>query len=89
MLQCLPLQKLHGDERPAFVLVHVVDGADVGVIEGGGSLRLALEALQGLMVLGHFFRQEFERDKAMELGVFGLIDHTHPAAAQLFENPIM
>ena len=89
VLEGLPLQQFHGDERPAFVLVDVVDGADVGVIEGGGGLGLALEALQGLMVLGHFFRQELERDEAMELGVLGLIDDTHTAASELLQHAIV
>ena len=71
------------------MLVDVIDGADIGVIEGGGGLGLALEALQGLMVLGHIIGQELERYETVELGVLGLVDHAHAAAAQLFENPVM
>jgi len=34
------LQQFHCDEDPAFGLVNIVDGADMRVIESGGSLRL-------------------------------------------------
>ncbi len=71
------------------MLVNIVNRADVGMIEGGGGLGFALEALQGLMVLGHFFRQELERDEAVELGVLGLVDNTHPTAPKLLNNPVM
>src|SRR5271157_267702 len=89
LLERLPLQQFHGNERSTAVLVDVVDGADTGMIEGGRGLSLALEALQGLMVPGHFLRQELEGDEAVELGVFGLIDHTHSAAAEFLHDAVV
>jgi hypothetical protein len=65
------------------VLVDVVDGADAGVIELGGRLRLALEPLQGVRVLGQLLRQELERYLAPEARVFRLVDDTHAAAPEL------
>ena len=59
------------------------------MVEGGGGLGFALEALQGLMIFGHVFRQELERDEAMELGVLGLIDDTHPSATELLQNAVV
>ena len=44
MFQRQPVQKLHGDESFAVLVVNFVDGANVGVIQCRGSLRLALEA---------------------------------------------
>ena len=44
MFERLPVQKFHGDEGPAALLVNLVDCANVRMIEGGGSLRLTLEA---------------------------------------------
>ena len=89
VLQGLPLQQFHGDERVPPVLVNIVDRADVGMVEGGGGLGLTLEALQRLMVLGHFFRQEFERNEAVELGVLGLVDDTHSAAPELLQDAVV
>jgi hypothetical protein len=38
MLQCHAVQKLHGDERLAVLVVNFVDGADVGMIQRGSCL---------------------------------------------------
>ena len=51
--------------------------------------RLATEAFEDLRVLGDFIRQKFQRRKATEHGVLGLVDHAHPAAAQLLDNAVM
>jgi hypothetical protein len=50
MPQRLPLQQLHSDQGAAFVLADVMNGADIGMIEGRGGAGLALEALQLLEV---------------------------------------
>ena len=64
VLQRRAFQKLHRDERLAVLLADVVNGADVGMVQGRGGLRLTLEAVQGLRILGHFVGQELQRDKA-------------------------
>ena len=71
------------------LFANVIDGADVGMIERGGGLGFAPEALQGLRVAGDVFRKKFQRDEAAEAGVLGLIDHAHTAAAKLFEDAVM
>jgi hypothetical protein len=48
MLEGHAVEEFHGDERMPLVFADVVDGADVGMIQGRGSLRLALEAAEGL-----------------------------------------
>ena len=48
VLERRAIEQLHGDERPALVLVDVENGADVGVVQGGGGARLPLEAVQRL-----------------------------------------
>ncbi len=89
MLEGLPLQKLHHDEGLAFVLADFENGADVRVVERRSGPRLALEAIERLGILGQIFRQKLERHKTAERGVFGLVHHAHPAAAQLFQNSIV
>jgi hypothetical protein len=49
------------------LLVNFVDGADVGMVQGGGSLRFALEAGQSLRVFSNLVGQELQGDKAVQL----------------------
>ena len=66
VLQRHAVQKLHGDERLAVLVVNFVDGADVGMVERRRGLGFALKAGQGLRVFGNFFRQEFQRDESVQ-----------------------
>ena len=83
------VQELHDQEGAAVVLADVVDGADVGMIQGGGRFGFAAETLQGLMILGEIVGEEFESDEAPETGVLGFVDDTHPAAAEFLHDPVM
>ncbi|HEY6293443.1 MAG TPA: hypothetical protein VI455_17970 [Terriglobia bacterium] len=62
---------------------------DVRVIQGAGGPRLALEALQRHRVRGQAFGQELQGDEPAQLGVVGLVNHTHPAAAELLQEAVM
>src|SRR5450755_4674332 len=84
MLQRHPVEKLHGDKRSAMLVVNLIYRADIGMVQCGSGLRLALKAAEGLWVLGDIVGQEFERYKAVEFNILGLVDHTH-AAAQLLD----
>ena len=81
MLQRHAIQKLHGDERCAVLVVNFVDRADVGVIQRGGGLGFTLKTAEGLRVFGYVFGQELQSDKAAELHVLGLVHHTHAPAS--------
>jgi len=59
-----------------------VDVGDVGVIEGGQQLRLALEAGQALGILCHLGRQHLDRDLAPELVVGRAIHLAHASRAE-------
>ena len=59
VLQGLAFEQLHGEKRVALVLAHFVNGADVGMIDGGGGARFALETLDGRAVARYFVRQKF------------------------------
>src|ERR1700720_355072 len=89
MLQSLAIQELHGDERLAALLADVVDRADVGMVESRCGLRFTLKTGKSLGVPGYFIGQELEGDKAVQSGVLGLVDHTHPAATQLLHDAVV
>jgi hypothetical protein len=54
--EILALDVLHHQEVLAFDLLEAVEGGDVGVVEGGEKLRLALEAGPSLRVPGEGLR---------------------------------
>ena len=61
-----------GDEvGGAVVLAPVVDGEDVGVVQGGGGLGLGAEAADEALVVGEGGVEELHGDPAPEAGVVG------------------
>ncbi len=76
-------EKCHGQKGPPVGFVDFVDGADIGVIEGRGCLRLAKETPSVLVVFDGLRSKEFQGDGTLELGVLSLVDHTHTALAEL------
>ena len=89
MLQSHTIEILHDDERLPVLLINFVDRADVGMVQRRGRLRFALKTPQGLRVFGNFVGKELQGDKATELDVFRLVDHTHPTAAELLNDSIV
>ncbi len=89
MLKCCPFEKLHRDERLAILLADVINCADVGMVQGGGGLGLALEAAQSLRIAGNLIGQELEGDEAMQASVFSFVHHSHPPAAQLLDDAVV
>jgi hypothetical protein len=88
VLKSHAIQVLHRDKLLTLVVRDLVCGAD-----WDGSKRkrprLATEPFEDLRVFGDFIRQKFQRHKAAERGVLGLVDHAHPAPAQLLDNAVM
>src|ERR1700746_2587125 len=89
VLQRQPLEVLHDDEGLLVLLVNFVNGANIGMIERRSRARLPLKALQRLRVRGDVFRKKFEGDEAAKLDVLRLIDDTHTATAELFDDAVM
>jgi len=65
----------------------VVDSRDVRVVEARGGQRLAREAAAQVPV-GGGRAQHLERHEPAELHVLGLVDHAHPAAADLADHAV-
>jgi len=89
MLQRLALQKFHGQKQFAVGFLNVVNRADVRVVQRRRRPRFSPQPLQRLAVFGIFLRQKLQGHEAAQLGVLGLVDHTHAAATELFHDAIM
>jgi hypothetical protein len=89
VLERLAFEQLHGDEWLAIVFANFVYGANIGMIQTRRGASFALEPLESLLIFSYRFRQKFQRHQPPQLGIFGLEDHTHPAAAKLFDDSIV
>src|SRR5437870_11367639 len=89
VLQRFVFEVLHGDECTAVVIAYVVNGADVRMIQAGSGLRLAAEAAEQMLIGGDVIGKKFESNETAETGVLGLINHSHSAAAELFDHLVM
>ncbi len=84
------LEELHRHvEEPVLLLAEVVHGDDVRVVEEGGRLGLALEALEGLVAGRRAHGERLQGDEAVEDGVLGLVDLAHRAVAELTDDPVL
>src|SRR5580698_2474070 len=89
MLQRLPFQILHRDERVPVVFIDLVNRADVWMIQRRGGLRLSLKPAQGLRIFGYIVRKELQCHEAFQLRILGLVDNTHPSSAELLQYPVV
>ncbi len=76
------LDELHDEGAHAARLLEAVDRGDVGVLELGEDLRLALEARETVGVGGERLGEDLDRDLALQLRVGGAVDDPHPALAE-------
>jgi len=70
---------LHHEEVDAVLVTHVVEGADVRVVQARHRAGFLLEALAELGVLGKMLGEDFDGHGAIEAGVVRSIDLTHAA----------
>ena len=90
MAQIGAFNVFHGHvRRTILALVEIDDLHHVGVLELGGSLRLAAEAAQECGVLAKFAGDEFERPLTAQQNVFGKVDRAHAAAAELALDAVL
>ena len=76
------LDELHDEGADAARLLEAVDRGDVGVLELGEDLRLALEAREAVGVRGERLGEDLDRDLALQLRVGRAVDDPHPALAE-------
>jgi hypothetical protein len=82
-------QILHRYKRLTILLPDFVDRADVRMVQCRRSTSFTPKALQRLWVFCKIIGKKFQGNEAPKLGVFGFVNDTHPAAAQLLDDPVM
>jgi len=70
------------------VLANLVDGADIGMVQGGGRARFTLKTIERKRVFFRLGRQELERDMAAQVDVLGFVDNAMPPR-QLREDTVV
>jgi hypothetical protein len=89
-LERFPGVERHRQEEPAVrALPDLVDGAQVGVIEGGGRSRLMEEARLGGGVKLKLGQEELQGDPAAQVGVLGEVDDPHSTGPQRLQHSKM
>jgi hypothetical protein len=89
MLQGRAIQVFHRDKSFAVLLANIVNGADVGMVQGRGRLRFPLKSRQHLRVRGHIVGQEFQGDEPPQARILRLVDDSHAAAAEHLYDAIV
>src|SRR5262249_37440804 len=80
--QRLAIEVLHHQVIPAAFLPDVVEGANMRVVEGGNSARLAFEALADLRPFSGVRRKHLDRDGTVQTRIARFVDFAHAARAE-------
>jgi hypothetical protein len=80
--QRLAFQELHDQEVDAILMADVVQGANVGMVQGRYSAGLAIETLLGVWIIRKMTRQDFYCDRAIKASVLRSIYLAHTAGAE-------
>jgi len=89
LLQRHAVKEFHGDEDLALGITNIVNRADIGVVQGRGSTRLALEALTQVPIVRIIFGQEFQGNETTKASVLSLVNDTHTSRPQLFQDSVV
>ena len=76
-----PFNQLQHQRTGALRLFQAVNLGDVRMVQAGKNLRFALEPCEPIRISRKRLGQNLERHLAVQLGIGGLIDLSHPALA--------
>ena len=80
--QALSLQELHDGEGDALARYEIVYCQDIGVVQGGHRVGLAFEPGERVGVLRERFRQDLDRDEAVQFRIACFVHLSHAARAE-------
>src|SRR6266852_2301101 len=82
LLERLAFEQLHDKELLPLVFSHVVNRADMRIVQRGCRVCFALEALLRTGFSGETRRQNLDSDVSFETRVAGAVDFTHSTFAE-------
>ena len=86
LIQRLAIHQLHDDVGLPVLLADFMDGDDVGVVQRRSRFGLLHEARAAVGIGTAHFSQQFDGDETIQALVPGLVDPTHAALADLFQQ---
>ena len=86
-MKALAFDQLHRNEADPVDLVHLVDHADVGMLEGRRGSSFPKEAPLAVLVPDEALGESLQGDFAVELDVESPVDDPHAAAVDFLEYP--
>ena len=82
----LAIHQLHDDEGLPVLLADFVDGDDVGMVQRGSRFSFLDEAGAAVGIAAARFGQQLDGDETIQALVAGLVDLSHAALADLFQQ---
>jgi len=89
LAQRLAFEQLHCNEGSLLEFVDIMDDADVGMIQSGSRAGFPPKPLQHSVICGVVLRKKLESQDATKPDILSLVHHTHTAAAELFQDPVV
>ncbi len=89
LCQVAAFHQLHRQVAESITLLDRVQDDDIGMVERSDRLRLALEALAPIRVVGQLSWENLQGHLAMELVVHRRVDLTHASFAELGEDLVV
>src|SRR5271155_444660 len=87
--QGLAYQQLTNDVRSAFVETNVIDGNDVGMIQGSGGAGLEFEAAKMIGVGAGSWTDYLQSDVTPQPLIASPENFAHGSSADFFDDPVM
>src|ERR1700693_3068795 len=88
-IERLAFYELHHDEMAPVGLTYFVDGADMGIVQGGGGSCFTKDLFSGSCCVARIRLKDFEGDIAFQVLIVSSIDLAHSAGPEPFYDSIM
>src|SRR5215472_15968914 len=89
LVERFAFQQLHRNEVLAVSFTNLMDSTNIRMVQRRGSACFPIESLERSRFPCEIIRKKFQSDIAAQNYVFGPIDNTHTAGADLLQNPVV